>query len=43
MSIATSRADAKRKVAEKEREMIKIRVSNCMEWILRELEKAEMA
>ena len=43
MRIATSRADAKRKAAEKEREMIKTRVSNCMEWILRDLEKAEMA
>ena len=43
MRIATNRADAKRKVAEKEREMIKTRVSNCMEWIIRKLEKAEMA
>ena len=43
MSISTNRSDAKRKVAEKEREMIKTRVSNCMEWIIRKLEKAEMA
>ena len=43
MRISTNRADAKRKIAEKEREMIKARVSNCMEWIIRELDKAEMA
>ena len=43
MMIATSRADAKRKAAEKEREMIKTRVRNCMDWIIRKLEKAEMA
>ena len=42
MRIATNRADAKRKVAEKERDMIKTSVSNCMEWIIRKLEKAEM-
>ena len=43
MSIYTNRAYAKRKVAEKESEMIKNRVRNCMEWIIRKLEKAEMA
>ena len=43
MRNATNRADAKRKVAEKERETIKTRVSNCMEWIIRKLEKADMA
>ena len=40
--IATNRADAKRKVADKEREIIKTRVRNCMEWIIRNLDKAEM-
>ena len=43
MRIATNRAYAKRKVAEKERETIKTRVSNCMEWIIRKLEKADMS
>ena len=40
MRISTNRADAKRKVTEKEREIIKTIVSNCMEWIIRKLEKA---
>ena len=43
MRIATNRAYANMKVSEKERKMIKTRVSNCMELITRKLEKAEMA
>ena len=37
MRISTNGADAKSKVSEKEREIIKTRVSNCMEWIIRKL------